>query len=148
MSRIGERFNALKADGRKALVCFITAGDGGTETTLAAMHALAAVPHGSPIMLIGTSDMLLRLRGDVTFPATAGERVSIWPLGTQRFQRSRGLRWPLDGLEMVPGGLVGTSNVATGGNVEITADAGDGYAVILPRDAMPRLLDAVMPSPA
>ena len=31
MSRIGERFNALKADGRKALVCFITAGDGRTE---------------------------------------------------------------------------------------------------------------------
>ena len=119
--------------------------DARLDHTLAAMHALAAVPHGSPIMLIGTSDMLLRLRGDVTFPATAGERVSIWPLGTQRFQRSRGLRWPLDGLEMVPGGLVGTSNVATGGNVEITADAGDGYAVILPVATAPSLLPVLIP---
>lgn len=51
MSRIGERFNALKADGRKALVCFITAGDGGTETTLAAMHAM--VEAGADIIELG-----------------------------------------------------------------------------------------------
>ena len=51
MSRIGECFNALKADGRKALVCFITAGDGGTETTLAAMHSM--VEAGADIIELG-----------------------------------------------------------------------------------------------
>ncbi|MEC8642488.1 MAG: thiamine diphosphokinase [Pseudomonadota bacterium] len=120
--------------------------DARLDHTLAALHALMAVPHDAPIMLIGASDMLLRVRGDVTFRANAGERVSIWPLGNQRFLRSCGLRWPLDGLEMGAGHLVGTSNAAKGGDVEIIADAGDGYAVILPVAAAPSLLPAVMPA--
>ena len=120
--------------------------DGRLDHTLAAMHALGALPHDTPVLLIGTSDMLLRVRGDIAFPAHAGERVSIWPLGTQRFQQSRGLRWPLDGLEMMPGGLVGTSNVATGGDVEIIADGGDGYAIIRPVAAASSLLSVLMPA--
>lgn len=119
--------------------------DARLDHTLAAMHALAAVPHDAPILLIGVTDMLLRLRGNIIFPARAGERVSIWPLGTQRFQQSSGLRWPLDGLEMASGGFVGTSNVATGGDVEIIAAGGDGYAVIRPVAAAPSLLPVLMP---
>ncbi len=121
--------------------------DARLDHTLAAIHALAAVPHNAPILLVGATDMLLRLRGDITFPATVGERVSIWPLGTQRFQRSRGLRWSLDGLEMAPGQLVGTSNVATGGEVEIVADGGAGYALIRPVAAAASLLPVIMPRP-
>jgi thiamine pyrophosphokinase len=115
------------------------------DHTLAAIHALAAVPHDRPIMLVGTTDMLLRLRGDIAFPAVAGERVSIWPLGTQRFLRSTGLRWSLDGLVMAPGNMVGTSNVATGGDVDIIADKGDGYALIRPVAAASSLLSVIMP---
>ena len=121
--------------------------DARLDHTLAAIHALAAVPHNAPILLVGATDMLLRLRGDITFPATVGERVSIWPLGTQRFQRSRGLRWSLDGLEMAPGQLVGTSNVAIGGEVEIVADGGAGYALIRPVAAAASLLPVIMPQP-
>jgi len=121
--------------------------DARLDHTLAAIHALAAVPHNAPILLVGTSDMLLRLRGDITFPATVGERVSIWPLGTQRFRRSRGLRWSLDGLEMAPGHLVGTSNIATGGDVEIVTDGGAGYALIRPVAAAASLLPVIMPQP-
>ena len=120
--------------------------DARLDHTLAAMHALAAVRHDSPIMLVGATDMLLRLRGDITFPATAGDRISVWPLGGQRFRRSSGLRWSLDGLEMAPGQLVGTSNVATGGDVEIIADGGDGYAVIRPASAAASLLSLIMPT--
>ena len=121
--------------------------DARLDHTLAAIHALVALPHDAPILLLGATDMLLRLRGDITFPATAGERVSIWPLGRQRFQRSRGLRWSLDGLEMAPGQLVGTSNVATGGDVEIVADGGAGYALIRPVAAAASLLPVIMPRP-
>ena len=121
--------------------------DARLDHTLAAIHALVALPHDAPILLLGATDMLLRLRGDITFPATAGERVSIWPLGRQRFQRSRGLRWSLDGLEMAPGQLVGTSNVATGGDVEIVADGGAGYALIRPVAAAASLLQVIMPRP-
>ncbi len=118
--------------------------DARLDHTLAAIHALAAVPHDRPIMLIGATDMLLRLRGDIVFPATAGERVSIWPLGVQRFHRSRGLRWALDGLVMAPGQMVGTSNITTGGEVEIIADGGAGYALIRPAAAAASLLSALM----
>ncbi|RZO28534.1 MAG: thiamine diphosphokinase [SAR116 cluster bacterium] len=118
--------------------------DARLDHTLAAIHALAAVPHDRPIMLVGTTDMLLRLRGDIAFPAIAGERVSIWPLGPQRFHRSSGLRWSLDGLEMAPGQMVGTSNVATG-DVEIIADGGAGYAVIRPAAAAASLLPVITP---
>lgn len=122
--------------------------DGRFDHALAAMHALMMLDHQRPVMLVGTHDVVLRLRGDVTFDMDAGCRVSVWPLGTQEFGLSEGLRWQLDGLTMAAGALIGTSNEATGGPVSIRARAGNGYAVILPRDAMPRLLDAVMPSPA
>lgn len=118
--------------------------DGRLDHTLAAMHALAAATHDRPILLVGSTDMLLRVRGDISFSVTPGERVSIWPLGTQRFRRSTGLRWPLDGLEMTPGGLIGASNVATGDMVDIHADGGGGYAVIRPVAAAASLLLELM----
>jgi thiamine pyrophosphokinase len=118
--------------------------DARLDHTLAAIHALTAVPHDRPILLIGTTDMLLRLRGDIAFPAMVGERVSIWPLGPQRFDRSSGLRWSLDGLEMAPGQMIGTSNVATG-DVEIIAGEGAGYALIRPVATAASLLSVITP---
>ena len=119
--------------------------DGRFDHGLAAMHALMMLDHDRPVMLVGMHDVMLRLRGDVSFAAEAGCRVSVWPLGTQSFGRSDGLRWQLDGLQMAAGSLIGTSNEATGGPVTIRAGAGNGYAVMLPVAALPRLLDAVMP---
>lgn len=51
MSRIGKRFAALRSDGKRALVCFITAGDGGVEITLATMHAMVVA--GADIVELG-----------------------------------------------------------------------------------------------
>ena len=121
--------------------------DGRLDHTLAALHALAAVAHDRPILLVGSTDLLLRVRGNISFSVTPGERVSIWPLGTQRFRRSTGLRWPLDGLEMTPGTLIGTSNVATGDMVDIHADDGGGYAVIRSVAAAGPFLSVFMPGP-
>ncbi|MBI1395360.1 MAG: tryptophan synthase subunit alpha [Betaproteobacteria bacterium] len=42
MSRIPDTFARLKADGRKALIPFVTAGDPDRESTIAIMHALVA----------------------------------------------------------------------------------------------------------
>ena len=119
--------------------------DGRFDHGLAAIHALMMLDHDRPVMFVGTHDVILRLRDDVSFTAEAGCRVSIWPLGTQSFGLSDGLRWQLDGLQMAAGSLIGTSNEATGGRVAIRALAGDGYAVILPREGLPALLDAVLP---
>lgn len=51
MSRIATRFAALKAQGRKALVPFITAGDPSLEATMPVMHALVAA--GADVIEIG-----------------------------------------------------------------------------------------------
>ncbi|MGC6454315.1 MAG: thiamine diphosphokinase [Candidatus Puniceispirillaceae bacterium] len=119
--------------------------DGRFDHGLAAIHALMRLDHDRPVMLVGMHDVMLRVRGDISFDAEAGCRVSIWPLGDQAFGLSAGLRWQLDGLHMAAGSLIGTSNEAEGGPVTIRAGAGTGYAVILPRAALPKLLDAVMP---
>ncbi len=113
------------------------------DHTLAAMHALTALPHDRPVMLIGDTDLLLRLRGDISFEAELGDRVSVWPLGIQAFQSSTGLKWPLDGLQMEAGRLIGISNLADNGTVWINAGPGDGYALIMPREAAQSLISAV-----
>lgn len=51
MSRIGPTFSALKAQGKKALIPFITAGDPGPEQTVALMHRL--VEAGANIIELG-----------------------------------------------------------------------------------------------
>ena len=118
--------------------------EGRLDHTLAAIHALMTLPHDRPVMLVGDTDLVLRLKGDIAFEAEPGDRVSLWPLGSQAFQSSEGLKWPLDGLEMAAGRLIGTSNMAVGRLVRINAGPGDGYAVIMPRDAAQSLIDAVL----
>ncbi len=49
--RIGETFQRLSAEGRKALLAFITAGDPTAEATIPAMHALVA--GGADILELG-----------------------------------------------------------------------------------------------
>jgi len=51
VSRIAERFQALRAEGRRALVTFVTAGDPQPSVTLPLMHAL--VDAGADILELG-----------------------------------------------------------------------------------------------
>ena len=51
MSRIEGRFRQRREEGRKTLVCFITAGDPSADTTLAAMHTL--VESGADVIELG-----------------------------------------------------------------------------------------------
>jgi tryptophan synthase alpha chain len=51
MSRVGARFARLRADGRKALVPFVTAGDPSREAMVAVMHAL--VEAGADLIELG-----------------------------------------------------------------------------------------------
>ncbi len=51
MSRIGQTFSQLQADGRKALIPFITAGDPAPDRTVPLMHALVA--GGADILELG-----------------------------------------------------------------------------------------------
>ncbi|MGC6497358.1 MAG: thiamine pyrophosphokinase [Candidatus Puniceispirillaceae bacterium] len=130
--------------------------DGRFDHALAAIHALMTLRHDRPVMLVGAHDVVLRVRGECTFTADAGCRVSVWPLGRQAFGVSDGLRWQLDGLTMAAGSMIGTSNAAQGGMVHIRpAQAAssvenqpdnEGYAVIVPHSCLPAMLDALLPS--
>lgn len=119
--------------------------EGRLDHTFAALHALMALQHTRPVMLIGDHDVLVRLRGDVTLRCRSGTRLSVWPLGRQSFRRSSGLKWPLDGLIMQAGQIIGTSNETDRDlvTIEAEAEAGDGYAVMMPRSELAVLLAAV-----
>ena len=78
------------------------------DHSLAAIHGLMRLPHNRPVLLVGTTDILLRVQGNFAASMPAGTRLSVWPLGCQSFHASTGLRWPLDGLAMAPGQMIGT----------------------------------------
>lgn len=114
------------------------------DHSLATIHALMSLRHDRPVLLVGATDVLLRLIGDFEVEMPIGSRFSIWPLGQQSFEASTGLKWPLAGLEMAAGKMIGTSNEVNAKPVKITANnEGDGYAVIAPINAMGDLIAAV-----
>ena len=118
--------------------------DGRLDHSLAALDAMARLEHDRPVLLAGSNDVVLRLRGNIKLLLNRGCRVSIWPLGCQHFIRSEGLDWPLDNLTMQMGHRTGISNRTNAGKIAITAGRGDGYAVIVPLAAFDKVLDAVL----
>ena len=118
--------------------------DGRFDHSLAALDALARLPHDRPVLLVGGDDVLLRLRGDFEMTLPLASRFSVWPLGRQHFLRSHGLEWPLDDVTMALGKRTGTSNRVIGKPVSIKAGAGDGYVVMAPFTAFDVMLDAAM----
>ena len=118
--------------------------DGRFDHSLAALDALARLPHDRPVLLVGGDDVLLRLRGDFEMTLPLASRFSVWPLGRQHFLRSHGLEWSLDDVTMALGKRTGTSNRVIGKPVSITAGAGDGYVVMAPFTAFDVMLDAAM----
>ena len=88
-------------------------------------HALAVFSHmarraGPPVVLLSEDDALTMCPTVADLETVEGDRVSLWPLAPVRMT-SRGLHWPLDGLQLAPDGRVGTSNRAEGA-VRLTTD--------------------------
>lgn len=110
------------------------------DHSLAALHAHCACAKPREIMLVGEHEVVLRVRGDFRCELPIGLRFSLWPLARQGFRRSSGLRYPLDGLVMQAGSLVGTSNETTASRVVIEALDGRGYLVITPIETIDSLL--------
>ena len=118
--------------------------DGRLDHSLAGLDAMARLEHDRPVLLAGSNDVVLRLRGTIKLSLDLGSRVSIWPLGCQHFIRSEGLYWPLDDLTMQMGHRTGTSNYTNAKTISITAGKGDGYLVIVPLAAFDKVLNAVL----
>ncbi len=100
---------------------------------LAALSALLAHPGQRCILLVEDEVVFLAPRR-LALELAAGTRVSLYPLRAVRASAS-GLRWPLAGLDLAPGGRIGTSNEALGGAVVIETEAA-GLLILLPRDCL------------
>lgn len=103
------------------------------DHTLAALDAVARYGADRRIILADTDDVALAVSGSFRFDVGAGERVSVHPLQAVRFARSEGLKYPLDGIELAPGGRTGTSNEAVADEVAVVpaADSGGVWLLIV-----------------
>jgi len=116
---------------------------GRVDHSLAALHAI--LRHDDKrVVLIGTGEVMALAPPErvLRVAVTPGSTVSIYPLLAVRGTRSRGLAWPVEGLEFAPGLQSGTSNQATDQTVEVAFD-GPGALVILERRALASLARAI-----
>jgi thiamine pyrophosphokinase len=118
---------------------------GRLDHELAALNSLARHPHRRCILLsprdlafLAPQALQLRLR--------PGIRLSLFPLAPVR-GTSQGLRWPLEGLDFAPGGMIGTSNEVSAAQVQLRFDRA-AMVVILPRSAAAAALDGLLSSDA
>jgi len=135
-------------DFEKCLYCvdapyFIAAGFLGArlDHTLAAMHVLQKFSSEKTVVLISDQDAVLVTRGNLQLTLPKQTRVSIYPLAPVTFGRSRGLAYPLEGLTLEAGVMIGTSNRVVDEEVSIQSDGDACFAVILPIDCVDALVD-------
>ena len=110
------------------------------DHTLAALSAVLQYAPMRRLLLVDEVDVALAVVGSIRFEAGLRERVSIHPLLPISFVSSTGLYYPMDGLLLEPGGLIGTSNEGTGGPVEVVPADDTPWLLILGRE---RLWDLV-----
>lgn len=94
---------------------------------------------GPPCILIAGDDVITLCPERIALDLPQATRLSLFPMGPAR-GRSCGLRWPIDGLEMAPGGRIGTSNQTTG---PVALSIEGPMLLILPRAELPRLARAL-----
>jgi thiamine pyrophosphokinase len=113
------------------------------DHTLAALSAVTEVARTRRIILVDEFDIALAVSGPFSFAVKAGERVSVHPLMPIDFERSSGLVYPLDGLHLAPGALIGTSNAAVNGPVEIVPVGDTPWLLILEKAHLWTLIEAL-----
>lgn len=81
---------------------------GRLDHTLAAMSALMRRP-GRRVVLLAEGQLCFLTPPALTLDLAPGTLISLYPMAPVSC-RSAGLHWPTDGLELAPGGMIGTSN--------------------------------------
>ncbi|MHA6690833.1 thiamine diphosphokinase [Devosia sp. A449] len=112
------------------------------DHTLAALSAVLQFAPSRRLLLVDEVDVALAVTGCIAFEAGIRERVSIHPLLPIDFVRSSGLLYPMDGLTLEPGGLIGTSNEGTGGRVVIEPMDDTPWLLILGKERLWDLIAA------
>lgn len=102
---------------------------GRIDHQLGALHVLMAFPDRA-VVLLAPEELIFLAPPRIDLPTEPGDVVSLFPLAPAT-ARSRGLRWPLDGLGFAPGVQSGTSNQATGPISVVPSDP--AMVMIVPR---------------
>ncbi len=92
-------------------------------------------------VLLGEHEVVFHAPPWLKLSLEPGCTVSLFPF-CRVTGRSQGLKWPIDGLELEPGGRVGTSNKAEGA-LELEID-NPGLLVMVPRDALDHVMQAFL----
>ena len=107
---------------------------------LAAFNTLVRQPDHRCI-LIGKRELVFQVPPKIEVGLVAEDVVSLFPMRTVT-GRSQGLAWPIDGLELSPGGRIATSNRALG-RVVLEVD-GPGLLMITPRGSLDAVMQALL----
>ncbi len=100
------------------------------DHTLGVLHVLQKYTD-KRIVFFSEEDVMFRIDGIWRTQLNANTRISFYPLGEAEILSSRGLKYPLDGLTMSQGKLIGTSNETTETDIFVEIDRGS-LLVILP----------------
>ena len=111
------------------------------DHSLAVLNAL--VRHrGCPCFVISGMDVIFHVPQAVEMTLKVGDRCSLFPMGAVA-GTSRGLHWPIDGLQFAPDGVIGTSNRVSEPQVRLRFDQ-PGMLVILPRARLDAAINALV----
>ncbi len=111
---------------------------GRLDHELAALNVLAKYPDRR-IVLIGAQDIVVLCPKEFQIELPFQCRISLFPLEKTNGLHSTGLRWPLDGMEMVASGQIGVSNQVCAEQVKISYRSG-ALLLILPLENLAALL--------
>ena len=116
---------------------------GRVDHQLSVFSTLARHP-GRRCVVVGDDDAVTLAPPRIALDLAADTRLSLFPMGRVG-GHSRGLHWPIQGLDFHPLGQIGTSNRSSGA-VELTLDA-PRVLLILPSDTLPALLAGLAAAP-
>ena len=118
------------------LVIAVGFSGGRLDHQLAVLHAMMRLAD-RPCLLLGPRDVVFLAPPRLQIKLPTGSRVSLFPMAPVA-ARSKGLVWPIEGLDFAPGQQIGTSNRVIGRKhdrddvpVQITTDS-PAMMVILP----------------
>lgn len=110
------------------------------DHTLVTLHLMQKYVDHQRLLLITERDVCFACRGDLQLTLPVGGRFSIYPLTPSTFVASAGLAYPLDGLCLKQGSLIGTSNQVSAAEVQVEATADGVYVVIVSVSLLSTLL--------
>lgn len=113
------------------------------DHSLAALHAAQKYGAEKNLILMDQTDVIAVVSGTVEFSVPVGTRVSVYPLAPTQMDYSYGLEYPLNGLTLAQGELIGTSNCANKNQVKIVQDktAPKPFLLILPNEYLDALIE-------